>query len=52
MRRRAFAITCILVLGGYLYTIAPDLTLQDSGELAVADDHRGVLRAEEAGARL
>ena len=38
----AFAITCILVLGGYLYTIAPDLTLQDSGELAVASLYAGV----------
>ncbi len=38
----AFAITTILVFCGYLYTIAPDLTLQDSGELAVASMYAGV----------
>ncbi len=38
----AFAITSILVFCGYMYTIAPDLTLQDSGELAVASLYAGV----------
>jgi tetratricopeptide (TPR) repeat protein len=38
----AFAITSILVFFGYMYTIAPDLTLQDSGELAVASMYAGV----------
>ena len=38
--------TCILVtlfvLAGYLYTVAPDLTLEDSGELAVGSMYAGV----------
>src|SRR5687768_10153373 len=38
----AFAITTVLVFCGYMYTIAPDLTLQDSGELAVASMYAGV----------
>ena len=37
-----FVITCVLVFAGYLYTIAPDLTLQDSGELAVGSYYAGV----------
>lgn len=37
-----FAITTLLVLVGYLYTIAPDLTLEDSGELAVGSMYAGV----------
>lgn len=39
-------VTCILVtlfvLAGYLYTVAPDLTLEDSGELAVGSMYAGV----------
>jgi tetratricopeptide (TPR) repeat protein/phage shock protein PspC (stress-responsive transcriptional regulator) len=35
-------LTTLLVFGGYLYTIAPDLTLEDSGELAVASLYAGV----------
>ena len=38
----AFAITFIVSLVGYLYTLAPDLTLQDSGELAVGSMYAGV----------
>ena len=38
----AFAITFIASFLGYLYTIAPDLTLQDSGELAVGSMYAGV----------
>ncbi|HTH46218.1 MAG TPA: DUF2723 domain-containing protein [Candidatus Limnocylindria bacterium] len=37
-----FAITTLIVLIGYLYTIAPDLTLEDSGELAVGSMYAGV----------
>ena len=37
-----FAVTTLLVLLGYLYTIAPDMTLEDSGELAVASMYAGV----------
>ncbi|MBI5773959.1 MAG: DUF2723 domain-containing protein [Verrucomicrobia bacterium] len=46
MFRRAdwlsFVITTLLVFIGYYLTIAPDLTLQDSGELAVASMYAGV----------
>lgn len=38
----AFFITTFLTLVGYLWTIAPDLTLEDSGELAVASYYAGV----------
>src|ERR1043166_4845738 len=38
----AFIITFVSVLVGYLYTLAPDLTLQDSGELAVGSFYAGV----------
>ncbi|HWN94453.1 MAG TPA: DUF2723 domain-containing protein [Methylomirabilota bacterium] len=38
----AFAITALVVFIGYMYTLAPDLTLQDSGELAVASMYAGV----------
>jgi tetratricopeptide (TPR) repeat protein len=38
----AFALTALLVFIGYMYTLAPDLTLQDSGELAVASMYAGV----------
>ena len=31
----SFAITTLLVFIGYYLTLAPDLTLEDSGELAV-----------------
>ena len=37
-----FAIATLIVLAGYLYTIAPDLTLEDSGELAVGSMYAGV----------
>ena len=37
-----FAITLLVVMAGYLYTIAPDLTLEDSGELAVGSMYAGV----------
>ena len=38
----AFGLTFIVSLVGYLYTLAPDLTLQDSGELAVGSMYAGV----------
>lgn len=38
----AFALTSLIVFIGYMYTLAPDLTLQDSGELAVASMYAGV----------
>ena len=38
----AFGITALLVFLGYLWTLAPDLTLEDSGELAVASKYAGV----------
>jgi tetratricopeptide (TPR) repeat protein len=38
----AFGVTTLLVFGAYLYTLAPDLTLQDCGELAVASMYAGV----------
>ena len=38
----SFAITTLLVFIGYYLTLAPDLTLQDSGELAVASMYAGV----------
>ncbi len=38
----AFALTFVLAFAGYLYTLAPDLTLQDSGELAVGSMYAGV----------
>ena len=38
----AFGVTTLLVLLGYLYTLAPDLTLEDSGELAVGSYYAGV----------
>src|SRR6266545_2431761 len=37
-----FAITTLLVFGTYFYTLAPDLTLEDSGELAVGSYYAGV----------
>src|ERR1043166_1928399 len=37
-----FAITTLLVFIGYYLTLAPDLTLEDSGELAVGSYYAGV----------
>src|SRR5438552_1648406 len=37
-----FAITTLLVFVGYYLTLAPDLTLEDSGELAVGSFYAGV----------
>ncbi|HVK57995.1 MAG TPA: DUF2723 domain-containing protein, partial [Candidatus Kapabacteria bacterium] len=38
----AFAVTTLIVFIGYFYTLAPDMTLEDSGELAVASYYAGV----------
>src|SRR5436309_3556915 len=38
----AFGLTALLVFIGYYLTIAPDLTLEDSGELAVGSFYAGV----------
>src|SRR5688500_11844415 len=38
----AFALTTLMVMIGYFYTLAPDMTLEDSGELAVASYYAGV----------
>jgi tetratricopeptide (TPR) repeat protein len=38
----AFGVTALLVFIGYWWTLAPDLTLEDSGELAVASKYAGV----------
>lgn len=38
----SFAVTTVLVFIGYFLTLAPDLTLEDSGELAVASFYAGV----------
>ena len=37
----SFALTTLVVMLGYLYTLAPDVTLEDSGELAVGS-HWGI----------
>ncbi len=37
-----FWVSTVLVLIGYIYTLAPDVTLEDSGELAVASYYAGV----------
>jgi tetratricopeptide (TPR) repeat protein/4-amino-4-deoxy-L-arabinose transferase-like glycosyltransferase len=37
-----FAVTSFLVFCGYYYTLAPDCTLEDCGELAVASYYAGV----------
>lgn len=37
-----FLITTFVVWIGYFYTLAPDLTLEDSGELAVASMYAGI----------
>lgn len=38
----AFGLVTLLTLAGYLWTIAPDVTLEDSGELAVGSYYAGV----------
>ncbi len=38
----AFWLTTLLVFCGYFYTLAPDVTLEDSGELATASFYAGV----------
>lgn len=38
----AFAITTLVVFIGYYFSLAPDLTLEDSGELAVGSFYAGV----------
>lgn len=38
----AFWTTLVISLGAYWYTLAPTVTLEDSGELAVASDYLGV----------
>ena len=38
----AFWATTAIVFLGYFFTLAPDVTLEDSGELAVASDYAGV----------
>src|SRR5260221_715807 len=35
-------VTTTLIFGAYLYTLAPDLTLEDSGELAVGSFYAGI----------
>ena len=37
-----FGLTTLFTLVAYLYTLAPDLTLEDSGELAVGSFYAGV----------
>ena len=37
-----FAITTLVVFIGYYFSLAPDLTLEDSGELAVGSFYAGV----------
>src|SRR5919109_647944 len=37
-----FAVTTLLVFAGYCLTLAPDLTLEDSGEMAVASYYAGI----------
>jgi len=36
------AVTTLVVMAAYYYTLAPDLTLEDSGELAVASFYAGI----------
>jgi uncharacterized BrkB/YihY/UPF0761 family membrane protein len=38
----AFAVTAVLVMVGYLLTLAPNQTLEDSGELSVAAHYAGI----------
>jgi len=37
-----FAVSFLCVMAAYWYTLAPDLTLEDSGELAVASQYAGI----------
>jgi tetratricopeptide (TPR) repeat protein/phage shock protein PspC (stress-responsive transcriptional regulator) len=37
-----FGLAALVIFAGYVYTLAPDLTLEDSGELAVASHYAGV----------
>ncbi len=37
-----FVVTTVIVMVGYMLTLAPDLTLEDSGELAVASFYAGI----------
>lgn len=37
-----FAVTTLVVMIGYYWSLAPDLTLEDSGELAVASYYAGI----------
>jgi tetratricopeptide (TPR) repeat protein len=37
-----FALATLIVMAGYLFTIAPNLTLEDSGELAIGSMYAGV----------
>ena len=37
-----FGLTTLLIFIGYMWTLSPDVTLEDSGELAVASDYAGV----------
>jgi tetratricopeptide (TPR) repeat protein/phage shock protein PspC (stress-responsive transcriptional regulator) len=37
-----FGLATVVMLIGYVYTLAPDITLEDSGELAVASHYAGV----------
>ncbi|MFM2082847.1 MAG: hypothetical protein RL380_1538, partial [Verrucomicrobiota bacterium] len=38
----AFFVATLVVFAGYLWTLAPDLTLEDSGELAVGSFYAGI----------
>ncbi len=38
----SFLLVTVFVLAGYLYTVAPNLTLEDSGELAVGSMYAGI----------
>jgi Flp pilus assembly protein TadD len=37
-----FAVTTLVILASYIWTLAPDVTLEDSGELAVGSYYAGV----------
>ena len=41
----SFAVTALITLVGYWWTLAPDVTLEDSGELSVASMYLGVPHA-------
>lgn len=38
----SFGVTTLIILLGYIWTLAPDVTLEDSGELAVGSYYAGV----------